>query len=201
MRRRLLNLLTALSLLLCVAVAALWVRSYFVADWVMHKRFTALADHPDSDTTKRVDLHRRAWQVLTARGRLLITFSNDYLQASVNHGLYPVGGPPTFEGDWRRIPPPPLPPETPLERIGFVVRRTSAPSGFGTGVDTGLQLGFPLWLPFVLCAILPAVWARRRLRARRVGRLGLRPTCGYDLRGTPGRCPECGTIAPVAPPE
>jgi len=32
MTRRLLNLLTALSLLLCVAVAALWVRSYFHSD-------------------------------------------------------------------------------------------------------------------------------------------------------------------------
>ena len=30
-RRRLLNLLTALSLLLCVAVCVLWVRSYWVA--------------------------------------------------------------------------------------------------------------------------------------------------------------------------
>jgi hypothetical protein len=34
MTRRLFNLLTALSLLLCVAVVALWVRSYYVADWV-----------------------------------------------------------------------------------------------------------------------------------------------------------------------
>src|SRR5687768_14337477 len=32
MKRRLLNLLTALSLLLCVAVVALWVRSYWRAD-------------------------------------------------------------------------------------------------------------------------------------------------------------------------
>src|SRR4051794_15847047 len=35
MARRLLNLLTAGSLLLCVAVAVLWVRSYQVADYVM----------------------------------------------------------------------------------------------------------------------------------------------------------------------
>ena len=32
MKRRVLNLLTALSLLLCVAVCVLWVRSYRVAD-------------------------------------------------------------------------------------------------------------------------------------------------------------------------
>ena len=35
MRRRLLNLLTALSLLLCVGVCVLWVRSYYTADVIM----------------------------------------------------------------------------------------------------------------------------------------------------------------------
>ena len=40
MKRRLLNLLTALSLLLCVAVCVLWVRSQFVPLW---RRGRALA--------------------------------------------------------------------------------------------------------------------------------------------------------------
>src|SRR6185369_17978142 len=40
MKRRLLNLLTALSLLLCVAVCGLWVRGYFVADAVSWRRLS-----------------------------------------------------------------------------------------------------------------------------------------------------------------
>jgi hypothetical protein len=38
-------------------------------------------------------------------------------------------------------------------------------------------------------------WLIRRRQSKLPGQCA---TCGYDLRGTPQRCPECGTIAPVA---
>ena len=46
-----------------------------------------------------------------------------------------------------------------------------------------------------------AVMLAARLRAHRAAARqasGLCPACGYDLRATPGRCPECGTPAPAA---
>ena len=52
----------------------------------------------------------------------------------------------------------------------------------------------PYWLLAVVTGVLPAAWLRRRRRERRTRLLGLCPRCGYDLRATPGRCPECGKV-------
>lgn len=50
----------------------------------------------------------------------------------------------------------------------------------------------PLWLLLVLAAPAPTMAAHRLLVARRRRRRGLCRVCGYDLRATSDRCPECG---------
>jgi predicted amidophosphoribosyltransferase len=50
----------------------------------------------------------------------------------------------------------------------------------------------PHWFITIVFAILPAVWLRHRLRLRRRVKSRLCRRCGYDLRFSAGRCPECG---------
>lgn len=53
-------------------------------------------------------------------------------------------------------------------------------------------VGAPYWFVLLLTAILPARRLRRWLAMRSRLRKGLCRSCGYDLRGSPDRCPECG---------
>jgi hypothetical protein len=55
----------------------------------------------------------------------------------------------------------------------------------------------PLWMPLLPACVYPAlslaIWMSRAARRRRADPEARPcPECGYDLRASPGRCPECG---------
>jgi hypothetical protein len=70
--------------------------------------------------------------------------------------------------------------------------------------DFAVPITVAVWLLLFLISVPRAVRNRRRLRredqalratiAFMTG--GHCPKCGYDLRATPNRCPECGAIPP-----
>jgi hypothetical protein len=165
-RRRLFNLLTALSLLLCVAVCALWVRSFFVPDY----------------------WYRETWggrlaaemELQTYRGRARLQYQSQPerevrpgFNTGWHHRRFGLSGWDT-EGDFWLW--------------GWYYQRW--PSGL-----MGWVLRVRMWTPALLTAVAPALWLASFLRRRGRGRSGFCPACGYDLRATPGRCPECGTMA------
>jgi hypothetical protein len=67
---------------------------------------------------------------------------------------------------------------------------------FGERIHWYRSLVIPRWFtlgfPLALFCVLSAIVVRRRWR-RRFGP-GKCQRCGYDLRATPDKCPECGTV-------
>jgi hypothetical protein len=74
--------------------------------------------------------------------------------------------------------------------------------GFGVGRARDFAVEYqvvmaPLWFVTGVTLLAPAAWVVRHWRRVQLERLlaaGLCPSCGYDLRATPDRCPECGTV-------
>jgi len=143
MTRRLLNLLTALSLLVCVAASALCVVSYMRPGFG-HRISTC--DVEVSSGSLRVDNFREWFKGLL-----------DQIMAS--NGLHDV--------DW--VAPAP---HTSVERVEYTV---------------------DLLAVAIVAAIMPVVQVCCNGRRRHQEHLGFCGAFGYDLRATPGRCPECGT--------
>jgi hypothetical protein len=186
----LLNLLTALSLLLCVAVCVLWVRSYGLWESVSRSESRSrtggmtYAHRSLNSSSGRVWFHG-GWGRLTRAEPA--REEEDWRS-----------GPSPRDGEWTYAVLPPRVPNAGLEFLGFhfIRARDRAADGVGTGV---LWVGVPHALPAALAMLLPAARAWSWLRRHRRRWRGTCAACGYDLRATPGRCPECGKAAATQP--
>ncbi len=65
--------------------------------------------------------------------------------------------------------------------------------GSSTPMPLGKMLVVPLWIPaFIFGTIFFLCRPLSQYRRRKRKKLGLCLNCGYDLRGSEDRCPECG---------
>ena len=177
MKRRLLNLLSLLSLLLCVATIVLWVRSCWVWDqisWQGQRGFDVLVIEMFSDSGA-------ADFVINT-----VKFPAD-LPGTAAEWMGPRYWSPGWHGATDQA--------TGEWRTGLWPKwdSMSDPGGRGLTAREYRSLLVPYWLPTVLAAVLPACRAPRLIRNRRRRRQHRCVQCGYDLRATPDRCPECGS--------
>jgi hypothetical protein len=199
MRRRLLNLLTSLSLLLCVAACVLWARSYWAADFGGWETLRGGSDP--------CWLRHGVW---SGAGGIGWGSADDRLP----HGTHPSDlGLPEMYGrfHWRVMndagptyPFAHFPLQSAWEGAGFFRVRVSAnfPNSPAGGHLRSRQLSgtsAPAWAAVLAFGLFPS--ARWTLRGGRLW-MGIRRTvrgqcrrCGYDLRATPDQCPECGQTA------
>jgi hypothetical protein len=200
-RRRLLNLLTLVSLLPCVAVLWLWASSYgypFHYGWTDSSGTTwFMGSAPGSLLLSR----QAGWATplphvfrfdTTGFGAVAVRSPNG--QVGVTHldqmQHESVAGP----GGAQVIVPvrPHGVPGVWLTQHRTVIPLAALPGSpvITTNINT-VQLAYPLLLLLAVSAPVGLTWreARRRARARQGGKC---PVCDYDLRASPGRCPECG---------
>ena len=193
MRRWAFNLLAALSLLLLVVVSAAWVRSYRALDQlygqVWGKSFdirsyggactitssTLYRTRPGVDPRTTVDQAARPFDLL--RKDEPPEFPRNYIARQ----RWPLGD----TDRWQRRPKMFPRPEG---------RRWLAYARQGPGLYSSVwYIAVPYWLPHLAFALPPSLAAARAVRRYRSARNGRCVACGYDLRATPGGCPECGT--------
>ncbi len=77
-----------------------------------------------------------------------------------------------------------------LRQFGFAYARID----YGPSAGLRRAVYLPHWSLALLLVPVPALRLWRGVRARRRSLIGLCTFCGYDLRATPDRCPECGTM-------
>jgi hypothetical protein len=78
-----------------------------------------------------------------------------------------------------------------LRRAGFAYARIEYTAD---GRQSRRALYLPHWAPLLAFAAAPSLRAWRAFRRHRRRGPGLCAACGYDLRATPDRCPECGAV-------
>ena len=177
--RILFALVAGASLVLFLAGAALAVRGYSRTDSV-RVGYWGLHPHP---RYAGVVAGRNA-HLVHARGRTLITVYDHVCAGSpgrVRTGVAEDGGW-YVHGSAAAAPI-----AIPSNSFGF----SAAPHGPAIH-----KYGIPDYAPLAAAAALPAAWTLARVRRQRRHPRGHCPACGYDLRATPARCPECGTASP-----
>jgi hypothetical protein len=192
MRRKLFNLGSSVSLALCAAAAACWgVGAVSPAAWPWRSS-------PQRTSFVALDRHH----LIVAEQEMVPTLlplpyacdTSRFLRFALTHPEQPHDWGQTLDRDAGLARPTP----------GWFRRLSTPTGGFRFVRADGtpfVQVGtfyraieIPWWSLILLSSLWPGAWAFARHRSRARQARGLCSRCGYDLRASPQRCPECGTL-------
>jgi|SRR5665213_176 len=191
MKRRLFAVLATLSLLMCIAACALWVRSHFAHDifrWQRARLTPPSGGHLgilnygfiDLETDEGIFGIARChyyWPNLDSQD--FASLQGDFGDCQTFDHLRENSTILSTDGDaivnwngfyWVRY-------------DGVVSQRM---------IQHILEVRMPAWSVVLFLAVFPVAWLIS-WRRRRASTSGMCPKCGYDLRASPDRCPECGS--------
>ena len=185
-----LNVISAMSLLLTFATMVLWVRSYWVTDFINWYSVKSGGE----------------WRVSSTRGQFKI--SEHYWRGDDPPGTGENGElPKAYYGTEKSEPLSAYVPQSFVWlhwhwETGEDTVRTISLAGMTWESTTGseqapysytpLLVAIPHWLLLALALFAPGRVIHRAVRRRRSVSLGLCLSCNYDLRASTDRCPECG---------
>ena len=173
MKRRVFNVLAGVSLVLCVATTGMWVRTYWRED-----QFQTASHRYDFDTTP---------------GRVWLNYSNPPYWGGIGYRVRPVRNDrfgQQFHGFFRIMP---APSGRSYAVCGFVYLTYLQPGP--PWACRFKYVGVPFWFITLLAGTIPFAWFQNRFTRKLPGQCVV---CGYDLRATPDRCPECGMVRKVS---
>jgi hypothetical protein len=184
-----------LSTLVAFGSLILWIRNSEDQHW------------DDFEVTRQWFFDSSAWQVISgsiyaSSHRIYIRFESSELDFADVWGtadevaakVSQLKSPPQWTCDWyasTRENPFKLLPET---TYGFAMRHLSE-----TKSNWSLyEFAVPIAMPFLVSLVLPTITASGAIRRRDRRRQGRCANCGYDLRASSDRCPECGEAIPAS---
>jgi hypothetical protein len=170
MKGAVINPAAATWLALALAFTALWIRSYWFTE-----RVTFFLDHPTESGITNYSIASACWSI-----QLGGWDTPELPTADCPRGL-------SFESFQRDCHDESL---FGFFNFGFGFQRQGSTNKLW-------YIALPDWFLMVITSPLGIPWLVgqwKSARSRRRQAIGRCPTCGYDLRATPERCPECGNV-------
>ena len=196
MNRRSRALITGLSVLIFIALSAMWARSLWRYDRLLVTSTRQVSDHWAGTELTLRSLHGGiSWE------HIRVEFNPANPPPVEYRGV--VRGPQWFSAPTGQIRLGQM--GGPLRWVGIGVAADpvvfTSLSGPVTAHGTRTTVILPYWLLVLIAGIIPGLRLARR--ARTSYRMRFRPgrcaKCGYDLRASRERCPECGALVTFPP--